>query len=1033
MSIRTGTVSTAGKRGAGPLATGKPGGLSMNRKNLRSVREVSLDNYDAEYMYLRENELTRFDADVKLDYLRVLDLSINEIGGQVDFLHMTPHLHHLYMTGNKIDSLAGICNFAALETLCLSDNAISSFEGLENLPSLRVLSLNFNSIFSFESYPTLPSLHTLNLVGNPVTEVPTYRSMAIAVNGPNLVSIDGNAVQPEERAAVEHFQGKIVYCIREGFIVEGDDVDEAAHEFLLKIQRQREMSKCLQLCSVRLASAEEGSNVLTEGVPVNLALCMQDARPYAQRTAEIFHSRYLYPVIFKVSGEATEVFVVGSMNGWADPIRLERCEEDGEVYFHTTLYLPAGDYEYRYIVDGVEKVSESNRITSKYNKGFCNLYQVTELEPQEEEQDTILHIRWMRGNANGVFGLIEDENSLSYTPAITDIGCCLRTEVLAYINGEFSFLYFDISSPIVAANPNCTHLEVKGNPVEGTVLMAEADYVGGVEGTSTLAWYRVSADGEEVFVEQRDPWAGYKLTKEDIGSRIRVEFTPIRNDWVAGEPKSVVTEPVVPCDPECEAIKIVGSLVEGGQLEVDVAYIGGDEGDSVFQWLRRSDKSDEYLPIEGGVTTRYVPTVEDVGAYLAVEYTPVNAEGKEGETCRCVLENPIEPTAPMVRNLTIVGDLEEGSVLTLEYEYTGGHFGAHMIQWYRRDNRQRLVKIGQTNSNFATLSLKEVGCPIEVSFTPVRSDGARGRPVQAKTEGVVKAGKPEVKFLHVIGEPMVGSELTIEMAYFGGVEGASTIEWEVEDPEMQMYETAAEGVSKYIVRRGDCGKRLRVVYTPAREDGEVGEPYTEEIQISADLPTTTVPASRTTSQPEQQHADPIRPSALSEPDFVTEDETLAIETAKESGTPSSSKNARVEEEEEEDADEVNDKAAAKHEAPQEEEPKAHDSDDDSEDFIGDSATQDHAVLHENPTTDFAEENDQQSVRQETEDVQTAPAAPVRSVPAPAPAAAPAPAPEPAPAPAEVEEAPAPVPASRSDGNIRINLNKTRDSDEDSDA
>ncbi|RHW67526.1 hypothetical protein DPX39_110147000 [Trypanosoma brucei equiperdum] len=95
---------------------------------------------------------------------------------------------------------------------------------------------------------------------------------------------------------------------------------------------------------------------------------MQDVRSYEQRTEDIFHSRYLYPVTFKVSGEATEVFVVGSMNNWADPIELERCEEEGEIYFHTTLYLPAGDYEYRYIVDGVEIVPESNGVLSKHKQ-----------------------------------------------------------------------------------------------------------------------------------------------------------------------------------------------------------------------------------------------------------------------------------------------------------------------------------------------------------------------------------------------------------------------------------------------------------------------------------------------------------------------------------------------------------------------------------------------------------------------------------------------------------------------------------------
>ena len=83
----------------------------------------------------------------------------------------------------------------------------------------------------------------------------------------------------------------------------------------------------------------------------------QDMRELKVRKKNIFFSTYIFPVAFKVSGEASEVFVVGSMNKWKQPIPLQRCDDpETGVYFQTTLYLPAGDYEYRYLVDGVEKV-----------------------------------------------------------------------------------------------------------------------------------------------------------------------------------------------------------------------------------------------------------------------------------------------------------------------------------------------------------------------------------------------------------------------------------------------------------------------------------------------------------------------------------------------------------------------------------------------------------------------------------------------------------------------------------------------------
>lgn len=828
------------KRG-GYLGGNKPSGVCMNHKDLRSVKEVALSNYDAEYMYLRENELTQFDADVNLDYLRVLDLSINDIGGSVDFLSKTPRLHHLYMTGNKIETLTGICNLKFLETLCLSDNAISSFEGLENLPSLRVLSLNFNNISTFEAFPILPCLHTLNLVGNLITEVPSYRSMAIAINCNDLVSIDGNPVQEEERAAIQHYRGKIALCIRMGFIVEGENVEEAADAFLLKAQRLRESSKVLQLCAIRLASTEEGSNVLMEGVPVALSLCMQDIRPFEVRTTEVFYSdNQLHPVIFQVSGEATEVFVVGSMNNWTDPIELERCEKDGEIYFNTTLYLPKGDYEYRYIVDGVEKVADADRITSKYKQGFCNLYQVTEREKTKETQETILYIRWMRSTAEDVFKIIENQNSLSYTPSIDDINSCLRAEVLAYINGEFSFLYFDVSSPIVAAPPCCTNLTIKGEAQEGHVLRAEAQYSGGVEGHSSLAWFRVNQNGEEISLDVHDPWAGFKLTRDDVGHSIRVVFTPVRNDWTAGEAKSQTTASVVSGPPDCESIKIIGNLIEGSHLEVDVVYTGGLEGASFYQWLHKVDGSpEEYIPIEGENSTKHLVTLADVGKCLAVEYTPMNSEGVEGETCRCVLEKPIVPTVPQVRNLVITGELCEGKTLAIGYDYTGGHFGAHMIQWFRcyPHAKKAPTKIGQTNSSYLTLGLMDVGCSIEVSMTPVRSDGARGQPVHVKTNGIVCAAKPYIAVLDIVGQNAPGEKLTLRSDYIGGKEGPSTIEWEIEDPETMIFDEVAHNTNHYTVGAEDAGKMLKVTYHPVREDGVEGQPTCRIVQITGEIKT----------------------------------------------------------------------------------------------------------------------------------------------------------------------------------------------------
>lgn len=47
--------------------------------------------------------------------------------------------------------------------------------------------------------------------------------------------------------------------------------------------------------------------------------------------------------------EASVVAVAGSFCGWDDPVQLEK---DDSGRWRTTVMLPTGDYEYRFLVDG---------------------------------------------------------------------------------------------------------------------------------------------------------------------------------------------------------------------------------------------------------------------------------------------------------------------------------------------------------------------------------------------------------------------------------------------------------------------------------------------------------------------------------------------------------------------------------------------------------------------------------------------------------------------------------------------------------
>ena len=57
-------------------------------------------------------------------------------------------------------------------------------------------------------------------------------------------------------------------------------------------------------------------------------------------------------VVFSVRAEAgSKVFVAGSFNNW-DPTAKEMLDKKGEGLFSATLTLPAGDYQYKFVIDG---------------------------------------------------------------------------------------------------------------------------------------------------------------------------------------------------------------------------------------------------------------------------------------------------------------------------------------------------------------------------------------------------------------------------------------------------------------------------------------------------------------------------------------------------------------------------------------------------------------------------------------------------------------------------------------------------------
>jgi 1,4-alpha-glucan branching enzyme len=85
---------------------------------------------------------------------------------------------------------------------------------------------------------------------------------------------------------------------------------------------------------------------------VNVASVTKEPKAKAAKPAAAKAAPKGLRVTFTVRAESgSKVFLAGSFNGW-DPTAKEMADKKGDGVFTATLSLPAGDHQYKYVIDG---------------------------------------------------------------------------------------------------------------------------------------------------------------------------------------------------------------------------------------------------------------------------------------------------------------------------------------------------------------------------------------------------------------------------------------------------------------------------------------------------------------------------------------------------------------------------------------------------------------------------------------------------------------------------------------------------------
>ena len=407
-----------------------------------------------------------------------------------------------------------------------------------------------------------------------------------------------------------------------------------------------------------------------------------------------------------------------------------------------------------------------------------------------------------------------------YTYSYADIGHQMLITVLPVRADGDEGEMAEARSPVIkAAQPTVRNLAMSTEPYEGQECIFQGDYLGGKEGNSVFRWYLL-VHGEEDQELSSEKY--YIPTKADVGSRLRLEYTPVREDGVPGETLSIVTLPVHKGIPLARNVQLIKEA--NGTYRGSFDYNGGIPGEHEYYWQRHLEG--EWIDIDSATGISYHPVRVDWHKTIRFGVVPIREDGVEGNRHWSGESEEILPSGPVIDAVIVVGEPEEGEILTATVK---GYDGPVNAQWFRRKANQPPRPIrGSTKLTYQT-SAEDIGFQLQCSVSPQGSENQEAGSASG-TSGTIGACLPKFLDTTIKGGPNADSRFMVEARYLGGVQGKSEVKW--------FRATGGDGDFKQIVgvvnnsyqgSADDVDTILKVEYTPIREDRTAGTVATAQI------------------------------------------------------------------------------------------------------------------------------------------------------------------------------------------------------------
>ncbi|XP_004488268.1 187-kDa microtubule-associated protein AIR9 isoform X2 [Cicer arietinum] len=806
--------------------------LDLRGHRVRSLTASGLNlSSNLEFVYLRDNLLSTLEGVEILTRVKVLDLSFNEFQGPgFEPLENCKVLQQLYLAGNQITSLASLPQLPNLEFLSVAQNKLKSLT-MASQPRLQVLAASKNRISTLKGFPYLPNLEHLRVEENPILKMPHLEAASILLVGPTLKKYNDRDLSREEMAIAKRYPAHTALCIRDGWeFSRPENAAESTFRFLIEkwkdhfpsgfFLKEASIDKPLEedVCRSHFTFIHDGAASTDQLLVLKYQWFCGDVTlsnfvPIPDATDEIYLPKHSdIGKILKVECTPTleemeypSIFAISSRVKPGSGIpKVLNLEVHGELIEGS-------------IIRGCAKVAWCGGTPGK---GVAS---------------------WLRRKWNSSPVVIVGAEDEDYQLTIDDVDSSL---VFMYTpvseegaKGEPQYKYTDF---VRAAPPSVSNVRIVGDTVEGITIKGVGDYFGGREGPSKFEWLRKNRDTRDFLLVSAGT-SDYTLTKEDVGCCLAFVYIPINFEGQEGKSLSVMSPVVKQAPPKVTNIKIIGDLRENGKVTATGIVTGGTEGSSRVQWYKTYSSTLDESNLEALSTSKIAKAFRiplgAVGCYIVAKYTPMTPDGDSGEPTFVISDRSVETLPPSLNFLSIIGDYSEDGVLTASYGYVGGHEGKSIYNWY----------IHEVEGDFGSpipgvsgllqyrVTKEAIGKFITFQCTPVRDDGVVGDKRICMGQDRIRPGSPRLLSLHIVGNAVEGTTLSIEKTYWGGEEGDSVYRWLRTSSEGVQSEIMGATSASYVPSIDDIGFFISVSCEPVRSDWARG-PIVLSEQIGPIIP-----------------------------------------------------------------------------------------------------------------------------------------------------------------------------------------------------